>query len=194
MPGITFLVCLVVLDFVEYLMHRGQHGFRWWWALHFLHHSQRQMTMWSDDRNRLLDDIIHGTIVVVVAQLIGVAPGQFIGLVAFMQWSQSLQHANLRLGLGAIGERLWVSPRFHRLHHGIGVGHEALGVRPLGGHNFGVLLPWWDLLLGSGKFDGRLQATGIREQVEPDLQGRLRDYGRGFGQQQWLGLKRLAGR
>ena len=150
--------------------------------------------MWSDNRNHLLDDIIHDTIIVVVAQLIGVAPGQFIALVAFMQLSQSLQHANLRLGFGAIGERFWVSPRFHRLHHAIGIGHESHGARTLGGHNFGVLLPWWDMLLGTGKFDGPLQDTGIRDQVEPDAQGRLRDYGRGFWQQQWLGLKRLAGR
>ena len=72
------------------------------------------MTMWSDNRNHLLDDVIHDTIIVVVAQLIGVAPGQFIAIVAFTQLSESLQHANLRLCFGAIGERLWISPRFHR--------------------------------------------------------------------------------
>ncbi|VTU15637.1 Fatty acid hydroxylase superfamily protein [Variovorax sp. SRS16] len=193
-PWIAFAIYLVVLDLVEYLIHRGQHGFRWWWALHSLHHSQRQMTMWSDNRNHLLDDVIHDTIIVVVAQLIGVAPGQFIAIVAFMQLSESLQHANLRLGFGAIGERLWVSPRFHRLHHSIGIGHESHGPRTLGGHNFGVLLPWWDILFRTGNFEDRYEATGIRDQIEPDAQGRVRDYGRGFWAQQWLGLRRLVNR
>ena len=193
-PWIAFAIYLVVLDFVGYWIHRGQHQLGWWWGLHSLHHSQRQMTMWSDNRNHLLDDVILDTLIVVVAQLIGVAPGQFIALVAFTQLSQSLQHANLRLSFGRLGERLWVSPRFHRLHHAIGLGHESRGARTLGGHNFGVLLPWWDMLFRTGNFEPRYDATGIRDQVEPDAQGRVRDYGRGFWQQQWLGLRRMAGR
>ena len=193
-PLIAFAIYLVVLAFVEYLIHRGQHQFNWWWGLHSLHHSQRQMTMWSDNRNHLLDDVIHDTIIVVVAQLIGVAPGQFIAIVAFTQLSESLQHANLRLSLGALGERLWISPRFHRLHHSIGLGHESAGPRTLGGHNFGVLLPWWDMLFRTGNFENRYDATGIRDQVEPDAAGRVRDYGRGFWAQQWSGLRRMLGR
>jgi len=193
-PLIAFAIYLVVLDFVEYLIHRGQHQFNWWWGLHSLHHSQRQMTMWSDNRNHLLDDVIHDTIIVVVAQLIGVAPGQFIAIVAFTQLSESLQHANLRLSFGAIGERLWISPRFHRLHHSIGLGHESAGPRTLGGHNFGVLLPWWDMLFRTGNFENRYDATGIRDQVEPDAAGHVRGYGRGFWAQQWTGLRRMLGR
>ncbi|MES2532617.1 MAG: sterol desaturase family protein [Pseudomonadota bacterium] len=193
-PWVAFAVYLVVLDFVEYLIHRGQHHFEWWWGLHSLHHSQRQMTMWSDNRNHLLDDVIHDTIIVIVAQLIGVAPGQFIALVALMQLSESLQHANLRVGFGAIGERLWISPRFHRLHHSIGLGHESRGASTLGGHNFGVLLPWWDMLFRTVNFETRYDPTGIRDQVEPDARGRVRDYGSGFWSQQWLGLLRMARR
>jgi len=188
-PWIAFFIYLVVFDFVDYWIHRGQHGWRWWWSLHALHHSQRQMTMWSDNRNHLLDDLLRDGILVLVAQIIGVAPGQFVALVALTQLSESLQHANLRLAFGRWGERLWVSPRFHRLHHSIGLGHERRGRGSMGGHNFGVLLPWWDMLLGTANFEHRLDPTGIRDQVE---QGR--DYGRGFWSQQWLGLKRLAGR
>ena len=193
-PVVAFAIYLVVLDFVGYWIHRGQHQFNWWWGLHSLHHSQRQMTMWSDDRNHLLDDIIHDAIIVIVAQLIGVAPGQFIAFVAFTQLSESLQHANLKLSFGAIGERLWISPRFHRLHHSIGLGHESHGKSTLGGHNFGVLLPWWDMLFRTANFEDRYDPTGVRDQVEPDAGGRVRDYGRGFWSQQWLGLKRMVGR
>lgn len=193
-PWLAFGIYLVVLDFVEYWIHRGQHQLGWWWGLHSLHHSQRQMTMWSDNRNHLLDDVIHDTIIVIVAQLIGVAPGQFIAIVAFTQLSQSLQHANLRLSFGLLGERLWVSPRFHRLHHSIGIGHESRGARTLGGHNFGVLLPWWDMLFRSGNFENRYDPTGIRDQVEPDIHGQVRDYGRGFWAQHWLAMRRMVGR
>jgi len=194
-PGVTdnavvsLLIYLVVFDFIAYWTHRGQHQIEWWWRLHSLHHAQRQMTMWSDNRNHLLDDVLVDVMVVLVAQLIGVAPGQFIAIVALTQLSESFQHANLRLWFGRAGECLWVSPRFHRLHHSIGIGHESSGHHPARGHNFGVLLPWWDMLFGTANFEQRYDPTGIRDQVELS-----RDYGRGFWSQQWLGLKRLMGR
>lgn len=186
---VSFAIYLVVFDFADYWIHRGQHGLEWWWRLHALHHSQRQMTMWSDNRNHLLDDFIRDSLLVVLGQLIGVSPGQFVAIVAITQLSESLQHANLRLAFGRIGERLWISPRFHRLHHSIGIGHESRGTGTLGGHNFGVLLPWWDMLFRTVNFEDRYDPTGVRDQVE---QGR--DYGRGFWSQQWLGLKRLFGK
>ncbi len=186
---VSFVIYLVAFDFVNYWIHRGQHQFNWWWKLHALHHSQRQMTMWSDNRNHLLDSILVDFLIVVAAQLIGVPPSQFIAIVALTQLSESFQHANLKLWFGQVGERLWVSPRFHRLHHSIGIGHETAGKNTLGGHNFGVLLPWWDMLFGTADFELRYDPTGVRDQVE---QGR--DYGDGFWSQQWLGFKRLAGK
>ena len=194
-PGVTdgalvsFLIYLVVFDFANYWLHRAQHQFNWWWALHSLHHSQRQMTMWTDNRNHLLDDVLRDLLFVLLAILIGVAPGQFVALVAISQLSESFQHANLKIWFGRVGERLWVSPRFHRLHHGVGIGHETAGRGTLGGYNFGVLLPWWDMLFGTANFERRFDATGVRDQVE---QGR--DYGAGFWAQQIQGLKRLVGR
>jgi sterol desaturase/sphingolipid hydroxylase (fatty acid hydroxylase superfamily) len=179
----------VVFDFADYWIHRGQHGFNWWWSLHSLHHSQRQMTMWSDNRNHLLDDVLRDTLLVLLAQAIGVPPGQFVAVVAFTQLSESFQHANLRLWFGPVGERLWISPRFHRLHHSIGIGHETAGRGTLGGYNFGVLLPWWDMLFRTANFEQRYDPTGVRDQVEEG-----RDYGQGFWSQQWLGVKRLVGR
>ena len=212
-PWVSLLLYLVVFDFLDYWIHRGQHQFEWWWRLHSLHHSQRQMTMWSDNRNHLLDDLLRDTIVVAVAQLIGVAPGQFVLIVALTQLSENFHHANVRIWFGWWGERLWVSPRFHRLHHAIGIGHESEPPVPapssttgsgtqaisspqsgaLGGHNFGVLLPWWDMLFRTANFEHRYDPTGVRDQVESGPAGRVRDYGRGFWGQQWRGLLRLWG-
>lgn len=191
-PGVTdtaavsFVIYLVVFDAVHYFVHRGQHQFNAWWALHSLHHSQRQMTFWTDNRNHLLDDIVTTLLLSVVAKIIGVGPGQFVALVAFSQLSENLQHANFKCSFGWLGDRLWVSPRFHRLHHSIGIGHESAGRQTLGGHNFGVLFPWWDMMFGTADFSNRYDPTGVRDQVENG-----RDYGQGFWSQQKLGLTRL---
>jgi sterol desaturase/sphingolipid hydroxylase (fatty acid hydroxylase superfamily) len=192
-PGVTdvalvsFVLYLLLFDFVDYWLHRGQHTFGWWWQLHALHHSQRQMTMWTDNRNHLLDDVIRDSVFVLVALAVGVPPAQFVAIVALTQLVESLSHANVRLSFGPL-ERVFVSPRFHRLHHAIGLGHESRGPGSLGGHNFAVLFPLWDLLFGSARFGGALEPTGIRDQLDG------RDYGSGFWSQQWLGLKRLTGR
>lgn len=190
-PGVTdralvsFVLYLLLFDLVDYLLHRAQHHFDWWWQLHAVHHSQRQLTMWSDNRNHLLDDVLRDSLFVVVALGVGIPPGQFIAVVACTQLLESLSHANVRLSFGPVLGRLLVSPRFHRLHHAIGLGHESAGPGTLGGHNFAVLFPLWDMLFGTARFDDRYEPTGIRDQLAG------RDYGRGFWAQQWRGLQRL---
>lgn len=183
-PLVSFLVYLVVLDFVAYWLHRWQHRFNWWWSLHALHHSQREMSFWSDDRNHLLDDLLIDSAHVMVALLIGVPPGQFIALVVASRMIESLSHANLRLHFGRVGERLLVSPRFHRVHHGVGVGHEGRTQ----GCNFAVLFPIWDVMFGTANFECTFPATGIRDQADG------REYGDTFWRQQWLGLQRMLAR
>ncbi len=193
-PGLTdtawmaFVVYLIVFDFADYWLHRGQHSLRWWWSLHALHHSQRQMTMWSDSRNHLLDDLLRDCLMVLLARGIGVVPEQFIAVVACTQLLESLAHANFRAGFGRVLERTLVSPKFHRVHHSIGVGHESSGRGTLGGCNFAVLFPVWDVLFRTADFGDRFEATGVRDQLPGEGE---RDYGHGFWQQQLRGVKRL---
>lgn len=193
-PVTLFLVYLVVLDFFDYWYHRAEHRFNWWWGLHSLHHSQRDMNLWSDNRNHLLDDFLRDIYMGLIAIGIGVEPGQYVLLVMASQMLQSLQHANVRIHFGRIGEYLLVSPRYHRTHHAIGIGHEARGKGKgtLGGYNFAVLFPVWDVLFGTALFTEEFAMTGIRDQL-PAPEGSARNYGNGFWSQQWLGLQRMCG-
>ena len=161
-PVVSFLIYLIILDFVDYLYHRASHAFNWWWQLHALHHSQTVMTAWSDNRNNILDDIMRATFMAFFALLFGVSPGQFIMLIALSQFIQSWQHANIKVHLGS-AKFFLVSPMFHRMHHAVGYGHEAIG-KPgvLGGCNFGILFPWWDMLFGTAIFTKEVYPTGVR--------------------------------
>jgi hypothetical protein len=116
---VALAIYVVVLDFAAYWHHRFQHRIGWWWALHSLHHAQTQMTFWTDDRNHILDDVLAAAWFGVIAVLIGVPPGQFPVILLILRLGESLSHANVRLDFGRFGERLLVSPRFHRLHHGV---------------------------------------------------------------------------
>ena len=162
-PWISFLIYLILLDFVDYIYHRASHHFNWWWQLHALHHSQRVMTAWSDNRNHIFDDILRALVFAFFALLIGVTPGQFIFLVVLSQFIQSWQHANIRVDLGW-AKYLLVSPIFHRTHHAVGYGYEAAG-KPgvLGGCNFGVLFPWWDMIFSTAIFTTEACPTGVED-------------------------------
>ena len=188
-PLMGALVYLLILDFVDYWIHRAQHRWNWWWALHAIHHSQRRMTLWTDNRNHLLDDLIRDAILAIVALFIGVAPAQFVGIVVFTRLWQSLQHANCGIPFPAVISRALVSPAFHRLHHGVSIGHEG----PQRGVNFAVLFPIWDMVFRTADWSGDrrlarhepLEATGILDQEQGA------DYGQGFLSQQWIGLRNM---
>ncbi|WP_043361167.1 sterol desaturase family protein [Belnapia sp. F-4-1] len=178
-PLLAFLVYVVVLDFGEYWRHRAQHGFRWWWALHAIHHAQRQMTFWTDDRNHILDDVLAALWFGGIALLIGVPPGQFPLILLVLRLAESMSHANVRLSYGRLGERLIVSPRFHRLHHG----ELSAGAT---GKNFAVLLPVWDWIFGTADWNrGAFPRTGAPGMDEAMATG-------GWLRQQWVGFRRVA--
>ncbi|NDU85609.1 MAG: sterol desaturase family protein [Ferrovum sp.] len=179
-PLLTFLSYLIIIDFFSYWLHRFQHRLEWWWALHGVHHSQRTMSYWSDDRTHFLDDILTGAWFSLLSLIIGVPPGQFILLMMIPRILQSFAHANIRWRFGPF-ERVLVSPHYHRFHHGIGTGSTS-GQQSC---NFAVLFPLWDILFGTANFSEEHPPTGISDQLEG------REYGSGFLEQQWLGLKRL---
>jgi sterol desaturase/sphingolipid hydroxylase (fatty acid hydroxylase superfamily) len=176
-PAVTFCIYIVILDFFDYWRHRLSHVFDWWYALHAVHHAQRQMTFWSDDRNHLLDDIIAFMWQTALALLIGIPPMQFPLLILVLRFLESLSHANARLSFGRLGERLLVSPRFHRAHHGV----TAAGYRSV---NYGALLPWWDMLFRTADFSRSFVATGDPTAEEAMASG-------GYVAQHMAGLRRL---
>jgi sterol desaturase/sphingolipid hydroxylase (fatty acid hydroxylase superfamily) len=151
-PLATFLCYALILDFADYWRHRLSHSFRAWYALHALHHAQRQMSFWSDDRNHILDDTISFLWFFAVGLAIGIPPLQFPLLILLLRFLESLSHANIRLSFGPF-EYLLVSPRFHRLHHAL----KAAGRRSC---NYGAVFPFWDMAFRTADFSNVYLPTG----------------------------------
>ena len=155
----SFLVYFALYDFAAYWVHRAQHRFSWWWALHSLHHSQRRMTVWSDDRNHILDDLLVTIVLVVFAQFVGVQPDDYVLILVVGRLIESWSHANVDMSFGRIGQKLIVGPRFHRLHHALAGPNEA----HIHDHNFAPVLPIWDILFGTAIYDGKHRPTGVND-------------------------------
>jgi sterol desaturase/sphingolipid hydroxylase (fatty acid hydroxylase superfamily) len=177
----SFLVYFILYDFAAYWLHRAQHKFGWWWALHSLHHSQRQVTVWSDDRNHVVDDLLMTLALVIFAQFVGVQPDDYILILMVGRLVESWSHANVDMSFGRIGQRLLVGPRFHRLHHAMASPDE----RHIHDHNFAPVFPIWDILFGTAIYDGKHRPTGVDD---PDVEA---DNGRGWLTQQVTVLGRL---
>jgi len=153
----SFLAYFVLYDFAAYWVHRAQHRFGWWWALHSLHHSQRRVTVWTDDRNHILDDLLVNLVLAVFAQFVGVQPDDFVLILMVGRLVESFSHANVDMGFGRLGERLLVGPRFHRLHHA-----RADAAEPhIHDHNFAPVFPIWDLMFGTARFGAAPRPTGV---------------------------------
>jgi sterol desaturase/sphingolipid hydroxylase (fatty acid hydroxylase superfamily) len=181
-PFATFLVYMVVLDFGEYWRHRLQHRLAWWWALHSLHHDQRQMTLWSDDRNHILDDVLALMWSGTLAMLVGVPPGEFPLVLIGFRLIESLSHTNVRLGFGRFGSALLVGPQYHRVHHSIE--HAEPPFNRSRGCNFAVIFPIWDVIFGTWRRDAIFPRTGVATLTGEAVRC-------GYLRHQWEGFRRL---
>ena len=153
MPVLTFLLYAVILDAGDYWRHRFSHRIGWWYGLHSVHHAQTRMTFWTDDRNHVLDDVIAYVWFIAIGLAIGIPPMQFPLLILTLRLVESLSHANTSIRFGWLGERLLVSPQFHRAHHGLlAAGEQSF--------NYGAVFPWWDMLLGTADFRHDVVETG----------------------------------
>jgi sterol desaturase/sphingolipid hydroxylase (fatty acid hydroxylase superfamily) len=175
--AVTFVIYVLVLDCADYWRHRLSHQFRWWYALHAVHHAQRQMTFWSDDRNHMLDDLISFCWFVFLGLLIGIPPMQFPLIILLLRLLESMSHANARIGFGWLGDRLLISPRFHRAHHGVmSAGQKSC--------NYGAIFPFWDMMFASADFSRAYALTGDPSADEAMATGN-------WVEQQRAGLTRL---
>lgn len=182
-PLLRFLLYYLAYDFVYYWMHRTQHAIPWWWAMHSMHHSQRQLSCWSNDRGCYLDGALQSFILAGVGVAIGVAPNEFALLVLVGELAQNFSHANVRIGFGRVFEKIFVDPKFHRLHH-----MRVDPQRPsLHNCNFGQVFSIWDGLFGTALFGEPVRPTGVSD---PAVDA---DNGRWLLLQQWETLKRFWG-
>ena len=180
-PVLLFALYYVVYDLAYYAMHRLQHQLPWWWAMHSMHHSQRQMGCWANDRTHYLDGMLQSIVLACVGLAMGVDASQFAVIVMVSELLQSLSHANVRWGFGRAGQRLVVDPPFHRLHHMLRDPERPT----LHDCNFGQVLPWWDQLFGTALYGEPPRPTGVSDPVVDA------DNGRGLVAQQWFVLRRF---
>lgn len=180
-PMLLFLVYFMIYDFTLYLVHRLQHAVPWWWMLHSLHHSQRYLNCWTNDRDSFIDDVLEAVIFRIVAMLIGASPTEYAAIILIGQVLENLSHTNVRIRFGSIFDKVLVDPQYHRLHHMLD-DPEYPGRQNC---NFSFIFPIWDILFGTARYHEPIHPCGVSDPVI-DADNSL-----GLWAQQWAVVKRF---
>ncbi len=162
---VFFILYYLSYDLVYYLMHRIQHILPWWWAMHSFHHSQRQMSCWTNDRTNYLDGMVQSFVLAGVGIFWGVSGEEFVWLMLLGELVQNFSHANVRIGFGPVFGKIFVSPEFHRLHH-----MDFVPERPtLHNCNFGQVFAIWDVIFKTALYNEPVHPTGVRGNKMVDI-------------------------
>lgn len=134
--GLAFLLA----DFLGWFHHWVRHKVPAFWVFHAVHHSQREMNLFTDERVHPFDRLIAMPIWL-IPMLVLELDGQIVPwLLVFQTTHTHLYHANLKTDYGLL-RYVFVTPQSHRVHHS----HETQHADT----NFGVIFCIWDRIFGT---------------------------------------------
>lgn len=162
--AVTVVAAFLLSDFLNWSHHLVRHHVKVFWHFHVIHHSQRQMNLFTDLRVHSVEYLIAQSIMFIPLFMIPLSHPTIMGYGAVMMWYTRLIHANVRTSFGPL-KHVLVTPQYHRVHHSIELRHRD--------RNFGVILTVWDRLFGTmyPHFD-EYPETGVDE-VDFSLPDRL---------------------
>jgi len=132
---VRFVWGLLLSDFLAWFQHWLKHKVPWFWQIHMVHHSQREINMFTDLRFHFLEYIISRIVVIIPMMMFAVNTPQIAAYAVFNTWYSRLYHANIRSNFGFL-RYIFVTPQTHRIHHSIEPRHQD--------KNFGVIFSFWD--------------------------------------------------
>jgi sterol desaturase/sphingolipid hydroxylase (fatty acid hydroxylase superfamily) len=135
-------VSILSSDFLNWLHHYLRHKVLLFWYFHTVHHSQREINLFTDFRSHPAEYLIAYTIrfIPFLSLQPQVAVPTVLGWELFNRWYTRFYHANVRTNLGWLRYVL-VTPQSHRIHHSVEEKHRD--------KNFGVIFSIWDRLFGT---------------------------------------------
>lgn len=141
-------------EFLLWFHHLLRHRWKVLWAFHSVHHSQRDLNVFTEDRVHFVDMLVAAVVSFIPLYMFQVPELQAAAVVALYRSIHArLLHTNTRLSFGRLGWLL-VSPQFHRVHHSLDPDPRDT--------NYGVVLSVFDHLFGTASRDRHsYPATGI---------------------------------
>ena len=140
---LEFALAFLAIDLGRYATHVLLHRVPWLWRLHRVHHSDMDYDCTTALRFHPLEALLTVGLQIAAVAAIGAAPAAVLAYEALVAIASLFSHGNLSIAprIDAFLRRFAVTPAMHRIHHST--------LRDEADTNFGVVLPWWDRLLGT---------------------------------------------
>jgi sterol desaturase/sphingolipid hydroxylase (fatty acid hydroxylase superfamily) len=140
---LSFVAAFLLLDFLQYAVHRCQHVVPFLWRFHALHHSDPDVDLTTSVRRHPIEYLMAAGFywVAVLALDIPVAVVTSHALTVFA--AAAITHGNIRLPewLERLLQPIVITLNLHLVHHSIA--HEEANA------NFGAIFSIWDRLFGT---------------------------------------------
>src|SRR5438067_7751047 len=141
--GVGFVLGFLLLDLLQYAMHRCQHAIPFLWRLHALHHSDPDVDVTTSVRHHPIEYLIAAGVYWVAVLALGIPAIVVTSHAVTVFAAASVTHGNTRLPEWL--ER-WLQPVFitldlHLVHHSLSPAEANA--------NFGGVLSVWDRLFGT---------------------------------------------
>lgn len=138
--GLKVIIALIVLDFSVYVQHIAFHKIKPLWALHKVHHADRDIDVTTGVRFHPLEIIVSMLYKMGVVLALGPSVLAVILFEIILNASAMFNHANLALPkkFDTVLRTLIVTPDMHRVHHSV--------IESETNRNYGFNLSIWDRL------------------------------------------------
>ncbi|HXQ49874.1 MAG TPA: sterol desaturase family protein [Stellaceae bacterium] len=164
-PILRAAAAIVVLDLLDYALHRASHKVAWLWRVHQPHHSDLELDVTTALRHHPFEAAVTSIVLGGGGTLLGFAPREIAIYGALAISVQMIAHANIVLPqrLTDLLAPVLVTPDFHRLHHS--------RTRAEADANYGQVFSFWDRLFGTRCVgDAGNVAFGVDGYIEPASQ------------------------
>jgi sterol desaturase/sphingolipid hydroxylase (fatty acid hydroxylase superfamily) len=132
---------MFLYDFLHYWNHRIRHTSLWIWQVHEFHHSSTTVNLFTSYRVHPLDNFIRVVTIAIPFQiLLGLDLENTLVITILSSLPGIYAHARIDYDFGWLGRYVFVTPRFHQLHHAITLNRHA---------NYGHAFVFWDRLFGT---------------------------------------------
>lgn len=154
---LSFIACFILYDLCRYWAHRVAHEKRFWWATHEIHHTASEYNLLVALRLSWVDQL--KAIFFIPLLLLGFHPFTVYLVHQISNILQFLQHTGLDIKFSPWLEKIFVSPKLHRVHHAKNDTYID--------KNYGSIFIFWDKIFGTYKNYSETPIFGLKKKIEP---------------------------
>jgi len=160
-PWFSFVAAFLLLDFLQYAVHRCQHAVPFLWRFHALHHSDPDVDVTTSVRHHPIEYLIAAGFYWSVVLALGIPMVVVTSHMLAVFAAAAITHGNMSLPnwLERLLRPVVITLDLHLVHHSIEFSRENW--------NYGAVLSIWDRLFGTYRAINRAQRErlvfGVRE-------------------------------